>query len=251
METLSERLRAIASRSESRENFWVEFANSFGLQQIAEIGVYRGDFAQVLLRRCEGLTRYYMIDPWKHLTDWNKPANHPDAQLETYYQESLAKTEFAAEKRVVLRGKTVEVIGQIPDQTLDFVYVDGDHTLKGITIDLICAYPKVRIGGYLTGDDFAASIWEHKTAFEPTLVFPMAVHFAEAVGATIFALPHSQFCLQKNSERCFSFVDLTGKYGDTSLRNHVAPEKLFRIAMWERFPTVMGFLHNTKTLFSS
>lgn len=65
----------------------MEFVNSFGLQQIAEIGVYRGDFAQALLQRCEGLTRYYMIDPWKHLTDWNKPANHPDAQLEAYYRK--------------------------------------------------------------------------------------------------------------------------------------------------------------------
>ena len=89
METLRERLQAIASRSESRETFWVEFVNSFGLQHMAEIGVYRGDFAKALLQRCEGLTRYYMIDPWKHLTDWNKPANLPEAELESYYQETM------------------------------------------------------------------------------------------------------------------------------------------------------------------
>jgi hypothetical protein len=251
MGKLEERLRAIASRNGSRENLWVDFINSFGLQEIAEIGVYRGDFAQVLLRRCEGLTRYYMIDPWKHLADWNKPSNHTDVQLEAYYRESLAKTDFAAGKRVVLRGKTTDVIGQIADETLDFAYVDGDHTLKGITIDLISVYPKVKVGGYLTGDDFSSSIWQHQTAFEPTLVFPLSVYFAEAVGATIFALPHSQFCLQKGAERHFSFVDLTGEYGDTSLRNHVAPEKLLTIAMWERFPGIMSVLRKAKaTLFS-
>jgi hypothetical protein len=248
---LEERLRAITSRSDSRENFWVEFINSLGLQKIAEIGVYRGDFAQVLLRRCEGLTRYYMIDPWKHLADWNKPSNHPDVQLEAYYQESMAKTDFAAAKRVVLRGKTADVMGQIPDETLDFAYIDGDHTLKGITIDLISVYPKVKVGGYLTGDDFSSSIWQHKTAFEPTLVFPLSVYFAEAVGATIFALPHSQFCLQKSAERHFSFVDLTGEYGDTSLRNQVASEKVLKIAMRERFPGIMSALRKAKTaLFS-
>ena len=153
METLHERLRAIASRSEKREDFWVDFVNSFGLQQIAEIGVYRGNFAQTLLQRCEGLTRYYMVDPWRHLTDWNKPANHPDAQLEAHYRKPRAKTEFAAGKRCILRGKTVDVIDHIPDQTLDFAYIDGDHTLKGITVDLICVYPKVRVEGFLTGDD--------------------------------------------------------------------------------------------------
>jgi hypothetical protein len=250
METLRERLGAIASRSQSRETFWVEFVNSFALKQAAEIGVYRGDFAQILLGSCPELTRYYMIDPWKHLADWNKPANHPDAQLEAYFQEAKAKTEFAAAKRCILRGKTVDVIDQVEDQALDFAYIDGDHTLKGISIDMICVYPKLRVGGFLTGDDFTRSIWEHKTAFEPTLVFPFAVYFAEAVGATIFSLPHSQFCLQKTAERSFSFVDLTGEYGDTTLRNQVAPEKLLKIAMWERFPAVMRFLHKSKTLFS-
>jgi hypothetical protein len=248
MKTLHERLGAIASRSESRESFWVEFVNSFGLQEVAEIGVYRGDFAQALLQRCEGLTRYYMIDPWKHLSDWNKPANHPDAQLETYYQETKAKTEFAAGKRCILRGKTTDVIDQILDHTLDFAYIDGDHTLKGITVDLVCVYPKVRVGGFLTGDDFTPSIWEHKTTFEPTLVFPLAVYFAEAVGATIFALPNSQFCIQKTAERHFSFVDLTGKYGETTLRNQVAPESFLRLVARERFPNIMTILRKTKSL---
>jgi hypothetical protein len=179
-----------------------------------------------------------------------KPANHPDIQLEAYYQESMAKTDFAAGKRVVLRGKTVDVIGQIPDQELDFAYIDGDHTLKGITIDLISVYPKLKLGGYLTGDDFTSSICEHRTTFEPTLVFPLSVYFAEAVGATIFALPHSQFCIRKTVERCFSFIDLTGEYGDTLLRPQVAPEKVLKIAMWERFPGIMGALRKTKTLFS-
>ena len=249
-EALRERLGAIAARSESREHFWVEFVNSFASQQIAEIGVYRGDFAQALLQQCERITRYYMIDPWKHLTDWNKPANHHDAQLEAYFEETKARTEFAAGKRCILRGKTVDVIDQIPDQTLDFAYIDGDHTLKGVTVDLMCVYPKVRIGGFLTGDDFTASIWEHSSTFEPTLVFPLAVYFAEAVGATVFALPYFQFCMHKTAERHFSFVDLTGKYGDTTLRNQVAPEKILRLAAWERFPRIMGILRKTKTLLS-
>jgi hypothetical protein len=81
-------------------------------------------------------------------------------------------------------------------------------------------------------------------------VFPLAVYFAEAVGATIFALPNSQFCLTKTDEKQFSFVDLTGMYGDTTLRNQVAPEKLLKLAAWERFPNIMSLLRKTKSLFS-
>jgi hypothetical protein len=66
----------------------------------------------------------------------------------------------------------MEVIDQITDGELDLAYIDGDHKLKGISIDLIRVYPKVRVGGFLCGDDFTRSVWEHKTSFEPTLVFP-------------------------------------------------------------------------------
>jgi hypothetical protein len=237
--SLENDLRTLTSRCQSREELWSDFLRSFGVGTMAEVGVYRGDFASFVLRNCEFLKRYYMIDPWRHLQDWNKPTNQTDAVLEEFFQEAKSKTDFAETKRVILRGTTAEVIDQIKDGELDFAYIDGDHTLKGITIDLVRVFPKVRTGGFVGGDDFTSSIWEHKTKFEPTLVFPFAVYFAEAVGASIYALPYAQFCLQKNSET-FTFVDLTGEYHNPSLRNQVAPEKLLKIAMWERFPQAMA-----------
>jgi methyltransferase family protein len=219
-----------------------------GVRRMAEVGVYRGDFAAEMLRRCESLTAYYMIDPWRHLSDWNKPANKEDGVLEEYFQETKAKTEFAAAKRLILRGKTTEVIEQIPDGELDFAYIDADHTLKGIAIDLVRVYPKLRSGGFLGGDDFTRSVWEHNFKFEPTLVFPFAVYFAEAVGATIYALPHSQFCLKKGNGGQFAFVDLTGNYDDIGLRNQFSPEKVLKLAMWDRFPGVMRVVRKTRDL---
>src|SRR5256885_3609349 len=187
-------LLSCISRAHSRMDLWAEVIHSVGVRQMAEVGVYRGDFAARMLRDCESLIRYYMLDPWRHLNDWNKPANHEDAVLSAFLEETKTKTEFAASKRVVLRGKTTEVVDQIADGELDFAYIDADHTLKGIAIDLIRLYPKVRVGGLLGGDDFTNSMWEHRTTFEPTLVFPFAVYFAEAMRTTIVALPYSQFC---------------------------------------------------------
>src|ERR1700749_2977587 len=50
------------SKGGSRVELWAEFIRSFGVQRMAELGVYRGDFAAEILRRCGGLTAYYMID---------------------------------------------------------------------------------------------------------------------------------------------------------------------------------------------
>ncbi len=235
-QTTQQFLSECVLKSQSRVDFWVEFARRTQVQRMVEIGVYQGDFAAILLQRCESITKYYMIDPWRHLDDWNKPANENDAVFEQFFQAAKAKTEFAEDRRVILRGKTTDVIDQISDAELDFAYIDGDHTLRGIAIDLIRVYPKVRLGGFLGGDDFSPTMWQHKTSFEPTFVFPFAVHFAEAVGATIYALPNIQFCLQKMSAPRFNFVDLTGQYSELGLRSQLDPEKLLKLSMGERFP---------------
>ena len=103
------------------------------------------------------------------------------------------------------------------------VYIDGDHTLHGITVDATLAYQALREGGILAGDDFVPTIWQHSLQHEPTLVFPYMVHFAEAIGARVFALPFNQFLLQKpvGGERDFEFVDFTGRYTELELRRHL------------------------------
>lgn len=138
-------------------------------------------------------------------------------RFDDIHKKAMARTAFAADKRVVLRGRTAEVVGQIPDGSLDLAYIDGDHTLRGITIDLIRLLPKVKDGGLVVGDDFANNPWQHDPRFEPTLVCPFAIHFAEAMDLPIVALPFDQFAIHKRSGAGFSFTDGTGGYRDVSL----------------------------------
>jgi predicted O-methyltransferase YrrM len=198
--------------------FWAAFLRRFEARTVAELGVFRGAFAAHMLANCPALETYYMIDPWRHLDDWNKPANRDDRTFQEIFADAMRRTREHERRRVVLRGRTTEVIDQVADASLDVAYVDADHTLRGVMIDLVSIYPKVRPGGWIGGDDFAPSIWQHGSAYEPTLVFPLAVHFAEAVRARIYGLPRNQFLIEKRPDRGFTFVDLTGTYGDVSLR---------------------------------
>ena len=215
------RLREWSDAASSRTELWTRFVDETGAATVAEIGVYRGQFAAKLLGDCPGISTYYMIDPWRNLADWNKPANKPDDVFRKFFDESMERTAAHEAKRVVLRGTTAEVIDQIPDGSLDFAYIDGDHTLRGITIDLVRSWPKIRDGGWIGGDDFTPSIWQHDDAFEPTLVFPLAVHFAEAMDARIYGLPHKQFLIEKAADSGHAFVDLTGRYGDLELKRQL------------------------------
>jgi len=205
----------LALGASSRVELWTRLIRETEVRTVAEVGVYRGRFAAALLDACPQIETYYMIDPWRNLADWNKPANTTDERFEAFHREALERTDAHAAKRVVLRGTTIEVIDEIPDASLDLAYVDGDHTLRGVTIDLVRVLPKVRDGGWIGGDDFCPSIWQHDEAYEPTLVFPLAVHFAEAIGAPIYALGRRQFLIAKTGGH--AFVDLTGRYGATDL----------------------------------
>jgi Methyltransferase domain len=214
-------LREWSHAAQSRAELWTRFVAETQARSVAEIGVYRGQFAEKLLDGCPAIERYYMIDPWRHLDDWNKPANRSDDVFEGFFEESMERTSEHQAKRVVLRGTTTEVVDQIPDRSLDFAYVDGDHTLRGITVDLIRVFPKLRDGGWIGGDDFSPSIWQHDDEYEPTLVFPLAVHFAEAVGARIYGLPFKQFVIEKTRDGRYEFVDLVGEYGDLELNGQL------------------------------
>jgi hypothetical protein len=214
-------LRAWAGEAANRLDLWTRFADETEARRVAEVGVYRGQFAARMLDDCPGIETYYMVDPWRNLDDWNKPANKSDTVFEGFFRESMERTSAHEGKRVVLRGTTTEVVDQVPDGSLDFAYIDGDHTLRGITVDLVAWWPKIREGGSLGGDDFSPTIWQHDPAYEPTLVFPLAVHFAEAVGARIYGLPHKQFLIEKTADSGHAFVDLTGRYGDLELKRQL------------------------------
>lgn len=204
--------------SASRIELWQQVLDTQQARVMLEVGVWKGDFAEQILRACGSIERYYMIDPWANLPDWNKPFNVALELFDEIYQEAMLKTEFASGKIVTLRGRTKEVIDEIPDNSLDFAYIDGDHTLRGITIDLMKVLPKIKEGGIIGGDDFTATPWQHDARYEPTMVCPYSIYFAEAVDLPIAALPHNQFLIKKDGKARFSFFDATGNYQDISLR---------------------------------
>lgn len=203
--------------STSRIQLWHRILKSSNSKTVVEIGVWKGDFSKDLLKTCEFIERYYMIDPWANLPDWNKPFNVDSETFDHIYDEAITKTSFAKDKITVLRGRTKEVIDKIPDNSLDFAYIDGDHTLRGITIDLINLLPKIKENGFIGGDDFTNNPWQHSIQFEPTLVCPFSIYFAEAMDLPIVAMPFNQFLIQKSSDTSFSFTDTTGTYNDLSL----------------------------------
>jgi hypothetical protein len=84
--------------------------------------------------------------------------------------------------------------------------------------------PKVKPGGLIGGDDFMPKPWPSSPKFEPTMVSPFAIYYAEAQNLPIFSLPFNQFLIRVDPETGFSFTDIVGKYDDIALNRTAADD---------------------------
>lgn len=129
---------------------------------VAEIGVWQGDLSKMLLERIPAM-QLLMVDSWKagepESDYWkSEDAAGPSRATEQDMATSLAKaktiTEFAKERRIIIVSDSVLAASMCQDESLDAVFIDGDHTLEGVFADLCAWVPKVRRCGLIMGHDY-------------------------------------------------------------------------------------------------
>lgn len=113
----------------------------------AEVGVCKGDHAELLFQRIPGL-KLYGIDVWE-----SYPGYHE-------YQTSIGKYHEAAISRlskydsVLIQKYSMDAVKDFRDGSLDFVYIDAAHDFKSVAEDIYDWTPKVRPGGIVYGHDY-------------------------------------------------------------------------------------------------
>jgi hypothetical protein len=126
----------------------------------AEIGVFMGWMSKFLLHRPD--IHLTMVDPWE--ADGSSYADgtgdfHAELSAEQQsrcMESALDATEFAADRRTVLRKRSVDAAREVADGSLDFVFIDGDHSYEGVRADIAAWRGKVKPGGLLGGHDYAS-----------------------------------------------------------------------------------------------
>jgi hypothetical protein len=122
---------------------------SLGFKTGAEIGVQRGRNAIVMVDNIPDL-KLYLVDPYRDY-EWSN---------RMYGEKHHNKFKGMTHKR--MRGKNVvfledfseDAVREVPDDSLDFVYIDGMHTYNFVMLDLILWSRKVRGGGIISGHDY-------------------------------------------------------------------------------------------------
>ena len=118
---------------------------------------YRGSFLSYLIEEnnCKaiaevgvkfGRTTFYLLD------------NHPDIiiysidnDISKFYNNDV-KIKYG-NRLIPIQGNSYLVAKEIPDNSLDLVFIDADHSYGAVKKDIIAYAPKLKEGGLLTGHD--------------------------------------------------------------------------------------------------
>lgn len=126
----------------------------------AEIGVFRGHTSRRLLAYMPNL-HLVMVDSWAATDKASDYAKSGDfhASLSAEQQEAFAKEAkgnigFADDRALILRETSQDAAKLVVDGSLDFVFIDADHSYEGCKADIAAWLPKVRSGGLISGHDY-------------------------------------------------------------------------------------------------
>lgn len=120
----------------------------------AEIGVQRGWTTFHLLERFPNLSMT-MVDHWEYVPDTGEEgwADYAHADPEYCARRVRERAEGYGSRARVIRLPSVEGAKQVEDESLDFVFIDDDHTTRGATESIRAWAPKVKTTGWIIGHD--------------------------------------------------------------------------------------------------
>jgi len=109
----------------------VSYFNEWGFKYGVEVGVSKGNFSAHMLKNINGLN-LIGIDPY----------DTRSLERFSFYNFSL------------ITQSSEEAVDLIEDNSLDFVYIDGNHTFDFVIMDIIIWSKKVKKGGIISGHDY-------------------------------------------------------------------------------------------------
>ncbi len=150
-----------------------EWVAKFGWTRGAELGVFDGRTFLHLLWQCPHL-ELIGVDVWDMPGFTEGPTKSGERCFCEYCAETRVTHRALAMKTITVAGLRKRVMRESAiygsravilqertadaalgvDQSLDFVFVDGDHSTEGVLDDIDHWVPKIKIGGRLIGHDF-------------------------------------------------------------------------------------------------
>jgi hypothetical protein len=150
-----------------------------------EIGSYAGESAEIFSRY---FTEVHCVEPFSGYLGGEA--------AEFSWQEVRESFSMRAKKAgniFLHEGYSRQIAKEVPDESLDFVYIDADHSYEHVREDILAWHPKVHVAGWLGGHDY--------TLFNQGVVKAVADNFVFPPGHSPYLFLDGSWLVQKTAAR--------------------------------------------------
>lgn len=118
----------------------------------AEIGVLKGDYANLI--SLQSISKLYLIDPWISIPDiphrWHAV---PQEEMDNYKSEVIDR--FRDNDKIeIIEKYSAAAVPDFEDYSLDWIYLDANHSYDFVKEDLQNWWNKLKPGGFFCGNAY-------------------------------------------------------------------------------------------------
>ncbi len=153
--------------SPQESHLYNEMVRALNSGTIVEVGVFGGASLLGVIESCQQTDSHiYGVDPWDKIIIANGMPMPKDQQ--TTYRERIKKIRLNLENIIqcekydthatLIHDFSVNAALQFGTESVDVVFIDGDHSYDAVLEDMSAWFPTIKQGGTMWGDDYGG--WE-------------------------------------------------------------------------------------------
>lgn len=126
-----------------------ELFAELGYKSGAEIGVEQGEYSEVLAK-ANPEAKLYLVDAWARYSNYRDHVSQD--KLNGFYETTKARV--AGFNCELIRKYSMEAVRDFKEGTIDFCFIDANHSFDFVIQDIIEWSKRVRPGGLVAGHDY-------------------------------------------------------------------------------------------------
>ncbi len=127
-----------------------------------EIGSFKGKSSCVMavnIINSKKDIKFYCVDTWMGSEEHQKGGAYEDKDVvsNSLFEIFLKNISPVSEYIIPTKKPSLEAVNEFQDKSLAFVFIDASHKYEDVKNDINAWYPKIKLGGTLSGHDWAWS----------------------------------------------------------------------------------------------
>jgi hypothetical protein len=116
---------------------------------LVEIGSYMGE-SMAIFAQSNKFSKIFCVDPWTNGYDDEDASSFDCEDAEKHFDERKNNYNFVEK----IKNRSDIAVLDFEDESIDIVYIDGNHKPEEVKNDILNWYPKIKKDGIISGHDW-------------------------------------------------------------------------------------------------